>query len=167
VPKPSSGRSRIHPVIDQTRLLALLGYNLKRASLRLAREYHRPMAKLGLRSAEFATLGLLLDNAGASQKSLGGALAINPPNMATLLDRLEEAGLLQRIRHPHDERARQIQLTPAGRKLALRALEAVDRHEQKALGALTPAERTELMRLLGKLIEAELQPGVKAKADGA
>jgi DNA-binding MarR family transcriptional regulator len=156
MPKKSSGHSRIHPVIDQRRLLALLGYNLKRASLRISREYSKPMKQLGLRPAEFATLLLLLDNAGASQKSVARALAISAPNMATLLDRLEEAGLLQRIRHPHDERARQLALTPAGRKLALRAVATVDRHEHKAVTGLTAAENTQLLRLLGKLFAAEL-----------
>jgi DNA-binding MarR family transcriptional regulator len=156
MPPKSSGHSRIHPVIDQRRLLSLLGYNLKRASLRISREYSRPMKQLGLRPAEFATLVLLLDNGGASQKSVARALAISAPNMATLLDRLEEAGYLQRIRHPHDERARKLELTASGRKLASRAVETVDRHEHKAVTGLSAAENTELMRLLGKLFAPEL-----------
>jgi DNA-binding MarR family transcriptional regulator len=156
MPPKSSGHSRIHPVIDQTRLLALLGYNLKRASLRISREYSKPMKQLGLRPAEFATLVLLLDNGGASQKSVARALAIGAPNMAMLLDRLERRKLVQRLRHPRDERARQLTLTPAGRDTALRGCTTVDRHEKRAIAILTPAERTEFMRLLHKLVAEEI-----------
>jgi DNA-binding MarR family transcriptional regulator len=156
MPPSSPERDRIHPVIDQTRLLALVGYNLRRASLRIAQAFGKSMKKLGLRPAEFATLVLLLDNTGASQKSLARALAMDPPNMATLLDRLEKKALVQRLRHPGDERARQLQLTPAGKRLALRAAAAVDRHEREAITVLTEPERTEFMRLLGKLIASEL-----------
>jgi DNA-binding MarR family transcriptional regulator len=156
VPKQSPEPSRIHPVIDQKRLLVFLGYNLKRASLRLSREYGKPMQQHGLRPAEFATLLLLVDNAGASQKSLARALAMDPPNMVTLLDRLERRKLLQRERHPHDERARQLQLTRTGLQLVTRTVAAVDRHERKATAGLTEKEKTALIRLLGKLIAAEL-----------
>lgn len=156
MPPALPARPRIHQVVDQTRLLAFIGYNLRRASLRIAREYGKPMKKLGLRPAEFATLVLLQDNPGASQKSLGGALAMDPPNMATLLDRLEQAKLVQRVRHPHDERARQLQLTPAGKRLVTRAASAVDRHERQAVALFTETERAEFMRLLSKLIAAEL-----------
>lgn len=156
MPKPAPAASRIHPVVDQQRLLTMLGYNLKRASLRISRAYRKPMKQLGLRPAEFATLVLLLDNAGTSQKSLARALAIGAPNMAMLLDRLERRKLVQRVRHPKDERARQLTLTTTGRTLANRGTSAVDRHERRAIAILTPAERTEFMRLLHKLVADEI-----------
>jgi DNA-binding MarR family transcriptional regulator len=156
MPKPAPAASRIHPVVDQERLLGMLGYNLKRASLRLAREYRKPMQQLGLRPAEFATLVLLLDNPGASQKSLARALAIGAPNMVMLLDRLERRKLVQRVRHPKDERARQLTLTATGRDIAQRGAATVDRHERRAISILTPAERTEFMRLLHKLAAGEI-----------
>ena len=156
MPAKSSAEARIHPVINQTKLLALMGYNLRRASMRLARAYGKPMKKLGLRPAEFATLVLLQDNAGTSQKSLARSLAMDPPNMATLLDRLGNRRLVQRLPHPRDARPRQLPLTTLGRALTKRAAQAVVLHERKAVAVLSAEEKVQLIQLLGKLVADEL-----------
>ena len=51
---------------------------------------------------------------------------------------------------------RGVTLTPAGRDTALRGCTTVDRHEKRAIAILTPAERTEFMRLLHKLVADEI-----------
>ena len=65
--KSKSARSIIHPKVDQTKLLELLGYNLRRAYLRVGDGAGAAMRKLGLRPGEFSTLVLLLQNSGASR----------------------------------------------------------------------------------------------------
>lgn len=155
MPKKSAA-VRSHPALDQTRLIKMVGYNLRRAYLMVSRKFAGPMARADLRPAEFAVLALLRDNAGSSQRSVASALAIDPPNMANLLDRLEKRNLVQRPRNPDDERARQLALTPDGLSLIQRTYEAVERQEKRALGVLTTQEQNQLMTLLRKLIAADL-----------
>ena len=65
------------------------------------------------------------------------------------VDRLEQAGLVQRRRSDDDGRGRVIRLTPAGRRLIDKAFAAHMANEQRLLNeALTPAEAQQLERLL-------------------
>lgn len=156
MPKPSASPRAPAP-LDQAKLVDTVGYNLRRAYLRIQRAFSGPMEAAELRPADFATLVLITDNPGASQKELARALAIDPPNMATLLERLERRRLVTRERDPRDERARQLRLTPTGKRLISRTLSVVKREEQSALEVLSSAEQAELMRLLQKLVAPELR----------
>ena len=53
---------------------------------------------------------------------LSDRLLIRPPSVTGLIDRLERAGLVRRAGSPIDLRAKQVQLTKAGRQLVRRIL---------------------------------------------
>jgi DNA-binding MarR family transcriptional regulator len=87
-----------------------------------------------------------------SQQAIGERLRIDRTTMVSLIDDLERAGYMKRVRNPADRRAYVITLTAAGRKAQARAEEAVDAHALEFFGRLSEPERQELHRLLTRLI---------------
>lgn len=140
--------------VDQSELQDLLGYNVRRAYLVIQTHFDGQMEKLELRQADFAVLSTLRRNRGINQKTLSEALAIAPPNLATLLDRLESNGLLTRQRSTEDKRIQLLALTPEGTKLHAQALKAAQKADEAAIHKLSGDEREQLKRLLSKIYAA-------------
>jgi DNA-binding MarR family transcriptional regulator len=72
--------------------------------------------------------------------------------MTNRLDRLERAGLVERLPDPNDRRGKLIALTESGKHVID---ETIGRHvanEERLLSVLTPAEQEKLSALLKKLI---------------
>jgi DNA-binding MarR family transcriptional regulator len=91
------------------------------------------------------------ENPNITQKRLSQAIGVSPPNLAILLDRLEERGLLARRRNPLDKRSQILSLTPAGARLCARAERTASELEHDATAMLTEAERAQLLGLLQKI----------------
>jgi DNA-binding MarR family transcriptional regulator len=139
------------PPLDQGKLLGLVGYNCRRAYLHILGLFRQRMAKFDLRPVDFSVLVLIQANPNVNQKRLAHALSIDPPNMATLLERLEARALIQRKPNPTDRRARLLVLTRQGAALCSEAEKVVTRMEIDATPHLTRDERVELMRLAQKV----------------
>jgi len=82
------------------------------------------------------------------------AALLSPPAMTNRIDRLEQAGFVERLADPADRRATRIRLTRAGRSIARRALSARGRESSAALAALSPREAADLSRLLRRLLQS-------------
>jgi len=138
-------------LVDQGELLALVGYNCRRAYLAILPLFLERMAGDGLRPVDFSVLTLLRANPALTQKQLGATLAIAPPNLAVLLDRLQDRGLVVRSRNPADGRSQVLSLTAAGRRLISKARTKAVALEADATSMLTDAERAQLIGLLQKI----------------
>src|SRR3989440_12744377 len=91
-----------------------LFFRLWRAShTRVAEE----LESIGLTPALFGVLNILGAREGAIQQEVGSAMGIDPSTMVSLIDQLETAGLAKRRPHPTDRRAREVAITPKGRRL--------------------------------------------------
>ena len=90
----------------------------------------------------------------ASITDLGHAIGVDQPRASRLIQSLADAGLVRRIPDPRDGRRVVIEATKAGR--AHIAAHAEERAAEVAIAAeaLTPAERSELARLLTRLADA-------------
>ncbi|MBN3781024.1 MarR family transcriptional regulator [Burkholderia sp. Ac-20345] len=137
--------------VDQSELLALLGYNVRRAYLVVQTHFDAQMEIFKLRQGDFAVLSTLRRNPRITQKALAEALAIAPPNLATLLERLESSGLLTRMRSTDDKRIQLVALTPQGAKLHTVALKAARKADDAAIHRLSGNERVQLKQLLSKI----------------
>lgn len=139
--------------LDQSALLSLVGYNLRQAYLlNIVPVFQKQrMAKYKLRPVDYTILSLLKANANINQKRLAKAINVSPPNMATVLDRLEARNLLIRQRNPMDKRAQTLMLTPDGLLMCTKVAKTLEELELDATAALTDAERAELIRLSQKL----------------
>jgi DNA-binding MarR family transcriptional regulator len=143
--------------LQQDLLLSLIGYNCKRAYLSIMPLFAERMAQYELRTVEFSVLSLLRANPNITQKRLSQAISVSPPNLAILLDRLEERGLLVRRRNPLDKRSQALALTSAGSRLCARAEKTASELEQDATAMLSSAERGQLLVLLQKIFLAAPQ----------
>jgi DNA-binding MarR family transcriptional regulator len=56
-----------------------------------------------------------------TMRALAERLAADPPYVTLIVDDLEERGLVRRMPHPEDRRAKLVELTAAGRAAAARA----------------------------------------------
>jgi DNA-binding MarR family transcriptional regulator len=83
-------------------------------------------------------------------RALAEQLAADPPYVTLMVDDLEERGLVQRMPHPEDRRAKLVALTAAGRAAAARADAILD--EPPAALRDAPAEDlASLLRVLERL----------------
>ena len=140
------------PIIDQSCLAHLLGYQVSLADVPLRRVFFKHIGNpMALRPVEFSALVLIAFNPGATQKLLAQALSLSAPNTTLLLDRLAERGLVERVRSESDRRAQNIHLTAQGRELTQRAHEVSKTMEHELLRALSPAEHAMLLELLHKV----------------
>ncbi|MBB5158384.1 MarR family winged helix-turn-helix transcriptional regulator [Saccharopolyspora phatthalungensis] len=109
-----------------------------------------------LTKPQYAVLTAIREQPGIEQAQLGHRAAIDKATLASLLMRMEQRGLIRRTVDDADRRRRLLQLTDVGRA-ELRAVAPVaDAVDIELLERLTPAERTELHRLLGKLARRRL-----------
>jgi DNA-binding MarR family transcriptional regulator len=87
---------------------------------------------------------------------------IHPTSVTNIVDRLEDAGLLERAPHPTDRRITLARITPRGRELTARATKAVNA-TSFGLDCLTQLQLEDLVRLLTPLRRAvgdfETPPG--------
>jgi DNA-binding MarR family transcriptional regulator len=58
---------------------------------------------------------------------VGSRLQVHPTSVTNAVDRLEAKGLIRRIPHPSDRRTTLAEILPAGRDIALKATDAVNR----------------------------------------
>lgn len=137
--------------LNQDLLLSLVGYNCRRAYLSIIPDFDSRMAKYDLRAVDFSVLSLVNANPNITQKRLSQAVNVAPPNMASLLDRLEERGLLLRQRNPLDKRSQTLVLTSQGSRLCARAEKTVSELEAEATSMLSGEELSQLLKLLQKI----------------
>ncbi|KGN32900.1 MarR family transcriptional regulator [Knoellia sinensis KCTC 19936] len=102
----------------------------------------------------------------ASMRDLAEHLRCDASNVTGIADRLETAGWLERVPSAEDRRVKLLTLTDSGRELR----EELGRHVTATpypADALTASERSELARLLTKLIDATPCPGHRGSRDAA
>lgn len=78
----------------------------------LRREFDRRAAALGVTRAQWRVLALLSRRDGSRQVDLAEGLDVEPITLCRMVDRLADAGLVERRRDDADRRAWRIHLTP-------------------------------------------------------
>jgi DNA-binding MarR family transcriptional regulator len=121
---------------------------------------------LGLTPALFGLLNVVGAREGAIQQQLGAAMGIDPSTMVSLIDQLESAGLAERRPSPKDRRAREIVITPKGRRTLERARQLVGQVEDEVLRGLTAGERRELLTLLRRALDSAPPQSLWRAAEG-
>jgi DNA-binding MarR family transcriptional regulator len=93
---------------------------LRPVLLRLARELRKETEQLGITSRQATLLWLVKRSPGLSLAELATEEGISPPAMSGHVDRLERAGLLERLRSSDDRRRVGLRLTGDGERLMRR-----------------------------------------------
>ena len=132
-------------------LPSLLGYNLRRAQLRVFQHFQSSMTAFEVTPGQFGVLTLIAENDGLKQSELGAALGIDRSTMVTVIDRLESRGLVVRAPSPSDRRSYALRLSEAGERLMGELTPKVREHEAAIAASLSAAERRQLISLLQRI----------------
>lgn len=130
----------------------------------MADDFKRRLAPLGVQPRMNAVLVALAADDGLSQRQLSARLGVHRNVMVSLIDTLEEQGLVERKPCPVDRRAFAVTLTDKARGI-LPALEAQSHAlEDEVTAALSPDERAALRDMLQRVSAGlGLSPGVHPK----
>lgn len=137
--------------LEEARLQMVLGYQLAQATIVTSAIFSNEVGEpLELRPVEYTVLTLIAENPGGSPAQLARALAVTPPNITAIVDRLVARGLVQRKASDEDRRAQILTVARGGAELVRKATERIVSAERAAL-ALTAGEQAILAELLHKV----------------
>ena len=105
---------------------------------------------LGLSIPQFDALSTLTEREGMTQQDLAARLYVTKGNVSGLIDRLVEAGLVERRPIPGDRRSHALYLTEAGADLATRGIVAQKAYVARTLGQLPAGDIVDFERLVLK-----------------
>ncbi|MFJ9553727.1 MarR family winged helix-turn-helix transcriptional regulator [Nocardiopsis sp. NPDC101807] len=148
---PSVNADAMRMVLTLNRATSMVVYDLESS-------VHRPR---GLTWPGFRVIFALWLAGPMEAKSTAEISGMSRAALSALLNTLERDGLIVRERATHDRRALQLTLTEAGYGAILGGFRAHNRRETAWAAALEPEERTELVRLLNKLMAGSTEAKAK------
>jgi DNA-binding MarR family transcriptional regulator len=131
----------------------LVAADLRPILLRLARELRKETEQLGITARQATLLWLIRLNPGLSLAELAAEEGISPPALTGNVDRLERAGLIERIRSSEDRRRVGLRLTDEGAQLMRRVRARRTTWLVSRLNALEPAQLEAIEAALPALAE--------------
>jgi DNA-binding MarR family transcriptional regulator len=153
---PSTKKSHPHRRgLAEGALADILGYRVVQAQIATNALFMQAIGDpMDLRPVEYTLLQMLLANSQVTPKQLAQSLVLTAPKLTILLDRLQERGLITRVRSDTDGRSQHVLLTDDGAELARRGSEQAVLLEMSLQDVLTPGERALLMELLQKVADS-------------
>lgn len=147
-PRPAAPRGEAE-TLDLSGVTRWVGPMLRIVQVRTFQNYYA--TDIGASPGVLSSLTLIRDNPGIRHGVLADAMVVRRPNMTKLIGYLARTGLILRRASSEDGRSVALYITPKGKRLLERTDVPNAAHEARITLALTSSERTELLRLLGKL----------------
>ena len=142
-----------------------IGTLLAQVSRLLRRSFDERARGIGVTRPQWQVLSLLKIHAGSNQGALAEMLEVEPITLGRMIDRLQEAELVERRADPADRRAWRIFLTEKGEGL-LDKLRPFGRETlSQALEGVSEADRDQFMATLARVrtnLSRKVQPEVAA-----
>jgi MarR family transcriptional regulator, organic hydroperoxide resistance regulator len=110
--------------------------------------------RIGLHAGQEHALSALFEFGPQTQAGLAARVGVDTSTICRTLQRLERAGYVVRTPGEADRRTTVVTATEAAQALRDGLAGIYDRTEERLTAALTDAERTELRRLLQKMIDS-------------
>lgn len=136
------------PATDQTTDPLRLWFRFIRLHRRALNTVAAELKALGLSVPQFDLLSTLTEQEGLSQQELAERLYVTKGNVSGLLDRMVEAGLVERRPIPGDRRSNALYLTAKGRSLAEKGIATQKAYVQRTLGSLPQQDLADLERIV-------------------
>ncbi|WP_339778779.1 MarR family transcriptional regulator [uncultured Thalassospira sp.] len=137
----------------------------KDVSRLMMRRFNRRSRDLGLTQSQLQALAFLVPREGINQAALADLLDIQPITLARLIDRLEEAGLVERRPDPGDRRAVNLYIGQNATSLIDKMWEFAAETRRDALRGLSDDEQEVVINVLQRmrmnLISCEQDPDDK------
>jgi MarR family transcriptional regulator, transcriptional regulator for hemolysin len=115
------------------------------------RRFSHNGSRLGLTRAQCRTLGYLARSEGINQAGLADVLEVRPMTLVRQIDRMEEAGWIERRPDPADRRARRLYLTAKAWPVLDRIWDVANETRDEALTRLSAVEAAQLIDLLRRV----------------
>jgi DNA-binding MarR family transcriptional regulator len=139
------------PELDVATLTNRLAQLTRRAMAeRMARETWAIEA--GFRPGCIGVLDAVAQLEPVSQREVSSVLLLDPSDLVSLVDILERAGLVERRRDPVDRRRYALEVTMAGQLAVARLRDIAQEAYEEVLAPLDTGERSELERLLSRIV---------------
>jgi DNA-binding MarR family transcriptional regulator len=142
LPIDSPGRHRLPPL-------------LRRAWYSLNQAFRRRIAHTGVTPDQFTVLRTVLegDPNGLTQRQLTKLITSDPNTIASLLERMDVAGLLERKPHETDRRAHRIHLKAAGKRKYAEIREIASALQAEVLSVLPAGQREDFLENLSRVAD--------------
>lgn len=128
-----------------------IAFLLSDVSRLMRRRFDERARLIGVTRTQWRVLKFLQRDEGINQGGLADMLEVEPITACRMIDRLEEAGLVERRRDPADRRAWQIFLTDRARPLLDDLGHIADEMIDSALAGISPAEHDRVMTTLQRI----------------
>jgi DNA-binding MarR family transcriptional regulator len=115
------------------------------------RRFDQNGKRLGLTRAQCRTLSYLARNEGINQAGLAELLEVRPMTLVRQIDRMEEAGWIERRPDPTDRRARRLFLTGKARPILGRIWDVATLTRDEVLNCLSRSEADQLINLMNRV----------------
>jgi DNA-binding MarR family transcriptional regulator len=131
------------------------------------RSFDARARKIGVTRPQWQVLVILRRNAGINQGGLADLLEVEPITVGRMIDRLQEAELVERRPDPADRRAWRLHLTEKANQLLDQLRPLADDTLDDALEGVSEAERAQLKATLDRMRQnLARRPVLPAAANG-
>lgn len=149
-PRPPRRSFQPHrPGVDYGVLDELLGYEVRRAQIRVTEAFDARLGALGMTTQRFSALVLIAANPRLKQTELAAIMGIARSGALAIVEALGD--LIERRPVPGDARAQALALSAEGQTRLPVIIAEVKAHDREAAGDLTPDEVATLKALLARV----------------
>ncbi len=121
---------------------------------RLQRAAEKNLLRADLSVAELRILKVLREQGSTPMNRFSTETMLSQPTITGMVDKLEERGLVERVRSVEDRREVLIAITPKGSETLAKGMDLHRQFVEKSLSALRPEDVDLLVRLLKRLADA-------------
>lgn len=135
-----------------------VGYWITTANQAYLRVFNERLEPTGISFRQAQLLGFLASEGPMSQIDLASRMMIEPPSLVGILDRAEEAGLIERRPCPDDRRRKLIHPLPEAEEMWEQIAECGRQVRRQAVHGMSAEEVQTLRKLLEKVRENVANP---------
>ncbi len=111
-------------------------------------------AGFDLTPVQFAALDAIHANPAIDQARVAEMIALDRATIGGVIERLEEKGWIRRVVSERDRRARELSLTPKGKRILAALLPIVCEAQAEILQPLSGADRARFLELARQVVQA-------------
>ncbi len=115
------------------------------------REFHVHTKRLKLTQVQAKALANVARREGLTQTALAQRLEVQPMTVVRLIDRMEKAGFVKRVKDPQDRRAIRLYLAPKAKPILEKLWDIATVVRDQGLTGISAADEQKLVELLRKV----------------
>lgn len=130
-----------------------VGTVLAQVARLMRRAFDERAREIGVTRPQWQVLSVLLRHEGIKQGGLAEILEVEPITAGRMIDRMQDAKLVERKTDPADRRAWRLFLTPRGREIIDRLQPLAMETTEEALKGISEEDQADLLRTLDTMLE--------------